>query len=141
MGLAKYSGARVRQRASSPKLLVLNTALMTTQSGLSLEETRKNRELWGRLVKPAVGAHLANATRGTAIKLYYWLDRNREVDFVLERGEKLVAIEVKSGRERVNLPGTLEFSRIYPRSKKLLVGSGGIPIERFFRAPVGSWVE
>jgi len=59
MGLAKNYGARVRQRASSPKLLVLNTAHMTAQSGLSFEETRKSRELWGRLVESAVGAHLS----------------------------------------------------------------------------------
>ncbi len=31
-GLQKFSGARVRQRGSSPKLLVLNTALMSATS-------------------------------------------------------------------------------------------------------------
>jgi predicted AAA+ superfamily ATPase len=34
-GLQMYSGKAVRQRGSSPKLQVLNTALMTAQSGLS----------------------------------------------------------------------------------------------------------
>ena len=37
-GLPKYAGQVVRQRGSSPKLQVLNTALMTAQSGLSPEE-------------------------------------------------------------------------------------------------------
>jgi len=32
-GLHKFSGNLLRQRASSPKLQVLNTALMTAQSG------------------------------------------------------------------------------------------------------------
>ena len=51
----------MRQRASSPKLQVLNTALMTAPSGLSAEEVRDDREFFGRLVESAVGAHLANA--------------------------------------------------------------------------------
>lgn len=37
-GLQKYAGQVVRQRASSPKLQVLNTALVSAQSGLSFEE-------------------------------------------------------------------------------------------------------
>ena len=60
-GLQKYAGAAVRQRGSSPKLQVLNTALMTAPMGLALEEARADRELWGQLVESAVGAHLANA--------------------------------------------------------------------------------
>ena len=39
-GLAKFSGRAVRQKGSSPKLQVLNTALMSAQSGLSFEEAR-----------------------------------------------------------------------------------------------------
>ena len=60
-GLQKYAGAAVRQRGSSPKLQVLNTALMTAPMGLALEEACADRELWGQLVESAVGAHLANA--------------------------------------------------------------------------------
>ena len=47
-GLQKYAGAVTRQRASSPKLQVFNTALMTASSGLSLAEARRDREFWGR---------------------------------------------------------------------------------------------
>jgi predicted AAA+ superfamily ATPase len=43
-GLTKFSGRAVRQKSSSPKLQVLNTALMTAQSGLSFEEARRDRE-------------------------------------------------------------------------------------------------
>src|SRR6058998_4018897 len=55
VGLAKFSGRAVRQRGSSPKLQVLNTALMSAQSGLSLEEARAEPEFWGRIVESAVG--------------------------------------------------------------------------------------
>src|SRR6266511_2172138 len=103
-GLAKYSGRVVRQRGSSPKLQVLNTALMSAQSGLSLEEARADREFWGRLVESAVGAHLANATAAGECELFYWRDRNREVDFVVRAGRAVTAIEVKMARRVARRP-------------------------------------
>ncbi|MDN8740475.1 hypothetical protein Q0M07_14580, partial [Staphylococcus aureus] len=66
MGLQKYAGQAVRSRASSPKLQALNTALITAQMGMRLED----RETWGRLVESAVGAHLANAALAGRCKLY-----------------------------------------------------------------------
>ena len=42
LGLPKYSGSTVRQRASSPKLQVMNTALMTALSGFSLSDSQAN---------------------------------------------------------------------------------------------------
>ncbi|HJW28351.1 MAG TPA: ATP-binding protein, partial [Saprospiraceae bacterium] len=82
-GIQKYSGTKIRQRSSSPKLAVLNTALMTTQSHLSLTETKSQPELWGRLVESSVAAHLMNSSLGTAIQVYYWREGNHEVDFIL----------------------------------------------------------
>jgi uncharacterized protein len=60
-GLPKYAGDAARSRASSPKLQVLNTALMTVTAGISPSEARSDREFRGRLIESAVGAHLANA--------------------------------------------------------------------------------
>ncbi len=42
-GLQKFAGAVVRQRGSTPKLQVFNTALTTAQSGLPLREARADR--------------------------------------------------------------------------------------------------
>ena len=100
VGLQKYAGQRVRQRASSPKLLVLNTALMTASSHQSFSDAKQPGDFWGRLVESAVGATMANGLAGKRAELLYWSSRNREVDFVLRRGDDLVAIEVKSGRRR-----------------------------------------
>ena len=77
VGLQKYAGDLARRRGSSPKLQVLNTALLTAQSGMSLAEARDDREFWGRLVESAVGAHLANAAAEGDCELYYWRERNR----------------------------------------------------------------
>ncbi len=140
-GLPKYAGQRVRQKASSPKLLVLNTALMTATSHLRLEETKQDTDLWGRLVESAVGATLSNGLMGKNIDLFYWFSRNREVDFVLSRGKKLVAIEVKSGPRKTSLPGIEAFSREFKVTKKLLVGATGIKLDEFLLTPPEEWLD
>ena len=139
-GLSKFSARAVRQRGSSPKLQVLNTALMSAQSGLSFGEARADRESWGRLVESAVGAHLANAAAVGDCELYYWRERNREVDFVVRVGRTVTAIEVKSGRGRDTHPGLAAFAEALPK-RKLLVGGDGIPVEEFLVEPVAHWVK
>ena len=140
VGLQKYAGGAARRRGSSPKLQALNTALMTAQSGLSLSEARRDREYWGRLVETAIGAHLANAAATGLCELFYWRDRNREVDFVVSAGRTLTAIEVKSGRSPDVLPGLDRFVRAFRESRPLVVGRGGIRIEEFLSKPVSHWV-
>jgi predicted AAA+ superfamily ATPase len=139
-GLSKYSGAAARQRGSSPKLQVLNTALLTAQSGLSPDEARADGEFRGRLVESAVGAHLANAAAGGVCDLFYWLDRGREVDFVLRRGKVVVGIEVKSGRSPRTLPGMQAFAEAFKPRRVLLVGADGIPLEEFLSRDVADWL-
>lgn len=140
-GLQKFAGEAVRQRGSSPKLQVLNTALMTAPSALTLAEARRDGELWGRLVESAVGAHLANAAATGTCELFYWRDRNREVDFVVRAGRNVTAIEVKSARGRDVLPGMEAFSAAFRPRRKLLVGGDGIPLEDFLARPVEHWVK
>ncbi len=132
-GLSKFAGEQIRQRASSPKLLVLNTALMSVLSGISLDEARKDHQFWGRLFESAIGAHLVNISKQYGFSVYYWLDRNREVDFVIQKGKSLVAIEVKSGKRTYYLPGLDNFASKFDVTKKLLIGSGGISFEKFSR--------
>ena len=140
-GLTKFSGSAARQRGSSPKLQVLNTALMNVQSGLCPEEARADREFWGRLVESAMGAHLANAALTGTCELFYWRDRNREVDFVVRAGKSLVAIEVKSTPRRDTLPGMAAFADAFRPTRKLLVGGDGIALDEFLSQPVEHWVR
>lgn len=141
MGLQKFGGRILRQRASSPKLQVLNSALITAQSGVGLDAALKDREYWGRLVESAVGAALANGLKGMSAGLFYWRERNREIDFVISKNDMLVAMEVKSGRSRTNPPGMDAFAKIYPVKRKLLIGSQGIPLHDFFIAPPEQLLE
>lgn len=137
--LPKYAGQRVRRRASSPKLQVHNNALMGAQLDVSYEETREDREIWGRLVESAVGMWLVNATQGTTIRVFYWASGNREVDFVLAKGAKIVAIEVKSSYRSPRLRGMEAFAREFKVHRMLLVGGDGIPIEDFITTDPASW--
>jgi len=139
-GLSRYAGEKVPQRASNPKLLVLNTALMTAYSHLGEEQALRDSEYWGRLVESAVGSTLFNGLSKSGGELFYWASRNREVDFVLARGKDVVAIEIKSGRKRVSLPGVEAFSKEFKLKRKLLVGRDGISLDGFLLTPPEAWL-
>jgi hypothetical protein len=128
-GVQKYSGSKVRRRASSPKLIALNNALITSQLQTSMSDARRDSELWGRLVESAVGASLLRTKPG---KIFYWRERSREVDFVAEEEHGLLAIEITSGRRKTSLPGLAVF-REMTGARPLLVGGQGLPLETFLR--------
>jgi len=130
VGLEKYAPGKVRQRRSTPKLLALDTALVSAASGHTLAETRANPGRWGRLLETAVGAHLL-ATRDPRAEVLYWRERGKEVDFVIQRGPQLTAVEVKSGRVRDSLPGMAAFEAAHGPARKILVGGDGTPLEVF----------
>lgn len=138
-GLDKYAGQKVRRRGSSPKFQVHNNALITCQIDASFEAARESGDVWGRLVESAVGAWLVNAAKGSEATVHYWSAGDREVDFVLVKGEKLVTVEVKSARRPGALPGLDAFAREFRTHRKLLVGGGGIPVEDFIDTDVDSW--
>ncbi len=137
-GLSNYATSPLRRR-SSPKLLVLNTALMSAVSGRDFEEAHADRSWWGRLVESAVGAHLYR-TRRRGTGLCYWRHKGQEVDFVLQRGPHLLAIEVKSGRHRGPHSGLAAFRRKFSGSRGLIVGGQGVPLVEFLTEPAERWL-
>ena len=139
-GLSKHSSAPYRVRASSPKLCVLNTALMTIGSGYSFEQAKADRTFWGRLVESAVGAHLAN-TATPDIDVQHWREGSLEVDFVLRRGPRVVAVEVKSGLRSSRLRGLEAFEKRFDPVRSLLVGAGGVSLADFLSVPASHWFD
>lgn len=138
-GLQKYAGSAARRRGSSPKLQVLDTALLTATSGLSPRAWRADPARFGRLVESAVGAHLAGAAAAGECALHYWREGDREVDFVVEAGRGLTAIEVKSGRPRDSRPGLAAFAEAWKPRRTLIVGADGIPLADFLSRPAREW--
>ena len=125
-GLEKYAADIIRKRSSSPKFQVHNTALISAQRNELFEEIKMQPANWGRMVESAVGAHFVNAAPVDGFSVYYWRHRNEEVDFVLEKRGKVVALEVKTGADD-NTPGMKTFKDQFNPTKILLIGKKGIP--------------
>lgn len=138
VGLQKYSGSMLRQRTSPPKLLALNNAFMAVASGYDFSTAMADRSFRGRLVENAVGAHLYN--NGDPATLAYWRKGKLEVDFVVARGQRVTAIEVKSGKAGRSMPGLNAFAAAYPGTNRLVVGEDGIPLVEFLSDPVERWL-
>ena len=133
-GLEKYSPSKIRQRASSPKFQVFNTALMSSLSSNQRTQVLQQPEIYGRWVESAIGVHLLNQSLTDKFNLFYWRDGNHEVDFVIQKGEHTIGIEVKSGRNK-STSGISAFSKQFNPQKVLLVGREGIPIKEFLTLP------
>lgn len=131
-GLEKYAGSVIRQRSSSPKFQVYNNALLTSQDNDAYSTAIVNPKLWGRLVESSVGAHLLNHSISERYNLYYWREGNKEVDFILQKGNKVIGLEIKSGASSDN-EGMRIFSEKFNPDKVLLVGTGGIPYNEFLK--------
>jgi predicted AAA+ superfamily ATPase len=131
-GLEKFSPAIVRQRASSPKFQVHNTALISAQHIYGINVIMNRKEDWGRCVESAIGAHLLNPSLTRHYKLYYWRHGNLEVDFVLEIDGRNIALEVKS-ETYTKAHGLGAFARKFKPEKTILVGEAGIPWQEFLK--------
>lgn len=140
-GLQKFAIQAIRQKGSSPKFSVFNTALLSAQSAKTFKEAQQDRSFWGRLVESAVGAHLLNSIRGTQVEIFYWREGDLEVDYVLKHGSSILAIEVKSSSENLNRSGADLFLSKFENARLLLVGEQGIPIEEFLSSPLNKFIS
>lgn len=129
-GIEKYAADIIRKRSSSPKFQVHNTALISAQRNELFNEIKDDPTEWGRVVESAIGAHLVNSALTEGFKIYYWRERNDEVDFILERRGKLIALEVKSGDDQSNT-GLNQFQKQFNPDKVLLIGKSGLSIAEF----------
>lgn len=129
-GLQKYAADNSRKYNSIPKFQVHNNALRNAWSELNYSEAVENPKEWGRMAESAVGAYLVSQAQIADYKVYYWRENNDEVDFVLTRRDRKIAIEVKSGRRTVNA-GLPKFKTLYNPYHAITVGSGGLSFEEF----------
>jgi predicted AAA+ superfamily ATPase len=130
-GLPKFANQEMRSRASSPKLQVQNNALMSVFANQSFAEAQIDRIQWGRRVESAVGAHLLSHA-GSDLEISYWNEGHAEVDFVLRRGNQLLALEVKSGHDKIT--GLKNFSAKFPHAQLLQLDDRGIAWQDFIAA-------
>ena len=139
-GLEQCSRKLVAQKKSHPKWLALNTALMSANSPHGLGDLEQKPEFKGRLVESAVGAHLYN-TAIFPVRLCYWRDDPHEVDFVLQKGDRLVAIEVKTGTCPSHTSGLREFARRFKPERQIIVSDIDNSLKEILLRPAGYWFE
>ena len=131
-GIEKYSTNLINKRSSSPKFQVHNTALISAQSNDLFEEIQVRPDDWGRVIESAIGAHLINYSLTEGFMVYYWRERNMEVDFVLEKKGKIIGLEVKSGATQSSL-GMSAFQKAFNPDRILLIGNAGLPWQEFLQ--------
>ncbi len=131
-GISKFYSEKFREKSSSPKWQVKNTALISALSPLNFEEIQLDFVKWGQIVESIIGAHLINKAEEGNYKVYYWRHRNDEVDFVLQKGDKIIGIEVKSGQTKTT-KGMEVFKLKYKPAKILLVGTTGLLWQDFLK--------
>ena len=129
-GLQKFSIDMARRRASIPKLQVYNNALKMVYSPLTFEQVILNRKAWGCIFESAIGAYLVNQAFVHRFEVFYWRERDDEVDFVLRKKGAVVAIEVKSNAEK-RTEGLDKFRKLFHPQTAFIVGDGGISAEDF----------
>jgi predicted AAA+ superfamily ATPase len=134
-GIEKYANNTIRKRSSSPKFQVYNNALISAQSTDTFEMVQKDPAKWGRVVESAVGTHLLNQSLTEQFELSYWREGSAEVDFVLKKQDKIIAIEVKSSKAAIT-DGMRKFKTQFSPNKMLLVGADGLPWEQFLKTDI-----
>lgn len=135
VGLQKYSNDVARKYQSIPKYMVYNNALLSVYQGRGFQSELLDAKRWGRWVESAVGAHLVNNAEDIGYKVYYWRERQDEVDFVISYLDRLIAIEVKSGRRQDNNGRYVFQERFHPAST-WVVGADGLSLSDFLLLPI-----
>ncbi len=138
--LPKYSVDLARRKGSIPKFQVHNNALRTVFTPLTFEQAILDRKSWGRIFESAIGAFLVGQAFVHRFEVFYWRDRNDEVDFVLKKKNAVIAIEVKSNNES-NTTGLKRFRDLFNPRRAFIVGNSGIPAEEFLTMDVSRLFE
>lgn len=128
--LQKFSIDTARRRASIPKLQVYNNALKTVYSQLTFEQAITDRKAWGHIFESGIGAYLVSQAFVHRFEVFYWRERNDEVDFILRKKGSIIAIEVKSNAEK-QTSGLNKFKELFKPQDSFIVGDGGISAEDF----------
>ena len=129
-GLEKFTNKELKSRASSPKFLTYDTSLMVATYGQYRDFLLSDSDRRGRLVESAVGAHLLAESKCKNFKVFWWREGNDEVDFVIQKGQHITVIEVKSGRVKPT-SGMTRFINAFNPTKQLIIGSAEYSVEDF----------
>lgn len=140
--LLRWSGNQLRKRGSIPKIVLRDNSLINSIVFPNLNKRDVNAVWKGRLIENCVGATLISILEQEGGELLYWRDRQDEVDYVVRYGQKLIGVEVKSGKAPSNLVGLETFKKRYPQAECVVIGANNkykdfntLTLEDFFNNP------
>lgn len=128
LALQKFAMDNARKRNSSPKWQVMNNALLSAQSNGSFNSVYEDKKIWGRWVESALGCHLISHQKND-LEIFYWNESNAEVDFILKKEDKYIALEVKSTHGRVS--GLNQFRKNFNPHKVYQLSDSGLSWQEF----------
>ncbi len=129
-GIQKFSGSKIQVRSSTPKWLVYNTSFSSVYDNQDFNSIKNHPVKWGRRVEQVIGSYLLNSSRLNNFQVYYWRDGNEEVDFIIQKSDKIIPIEVKTGKlKRHN--GLISFSNKFKVKKPLLISDDSLKWQEF----------
>ena len=143
--LPRWTGNQLRQKTSTPKIIIRDNALVNalqfTTPPLAMDPSWR-----GRLMENAIGALLVTQAEQEGSEVFYWRDRDAEVDLVLSRGGKILGLEIKSSPSEKPYAGLQVFQRRYPKARIKVISPGRAPkaipsvlIREFFKNPQVVW--
>jgi len=100
--LPAYSINRTKRLIKTPKIYWIDTGLIAFLAGYYDDASLYQSELWGGLFENFVFQQLRIwcSLQIPRSRIYYWRTvTGKEVDFVIEKGQKILGIEVKSSPE------------------------------------------
>lgn len=136
-GIQKYSNDFARTKGTIPKFQVYDNSFKVVLSPYSFEEARLSPARWGNIYESGIGAYIIGQSFLHNFEVFYWRERNLEVDFILRKKGLVIAIEVKSNFER-NTTGLTEFKKRFNPYKSIIVGEGGLRAQEFLSLPLSS---
>lgn len=120
--LEKFSPRVQRSRASPPKLVLLNNALLSAASARGAPDPARDPGRFGQWVENACLAFAVNQSQ----QVSYWREEPLEVDAVLDGSWGKWAVEIKTGKyDAQALKGLLEFCRRNPEFAPLVISAPG----------------
>jgi len=140
-----FARSRSKRLIKSPKVYFLDSGLTGFLQGIySPDEVDKTRE-WGALLESFVLHHLRSwaSLQVPEARIYYWrTTTGYEVDFLIERGRHLLAIEVKSttAPRFSDIKGLQFFLEEYPEARCGVLAYNGNRMfrltEKIFAVPI-----
>lgn len=134
-GLQKYAIDLARSKSSIPKFQVFDNSLNVIYHPYTFDEVRLNPAVWGKVFESGIGSYIMCQSFLHRFEVFYWRERNMEVDFILRKKGRIVALEIKSNNEKTS-KGLEIFRENFNPHRTLIIGQGGLTADEFLSMPL-----